>query len=367
MKKILVNGYFGINFGDDLFFKILFERYPEVKFIFYNNSYLQNLHGRYRDIYSKYNNVEIKKYNNLRKVFEKLGNTRIIDNIQYKKYDATVFIGGSIFMETNCWKYSYIEKSNIINYFQSSKKPIYIIGSNFGPVKTENFKMKYYELFNKCTDICFRDKYSFELFRDNKNIRLAPDIVFQLKGKGVEKIKNSVGISMINLKHKSDLEQYEDVYNQKFKEIVEQLIDLEKKITFFSFCDAEGDMEAIEKLIKTIDKKYINDIKIEQYTGSINEFLEKFERMESIIGTRFHACILSQVFNQGLYPIIYSDKTYNVLKDIKLDKHYKYVKDIQTLDVNEIIEFMSNNKVKNSRIFVEAEKQFEGLDKYINE
>ena len=30
MKKVLVNGYFGRNFGDDLFFKILFERYKKI-------------------------------------------------------------------------------------------------------------------------------------------------------------------------------------------------------------------------------------------------------------------------------------------------------------------------------------------------
>ena len=87
--------------------------------------------------------------------------------------------------------------------------------------------------------------------------------------------------------------------------------------------------------------------------------------MENIIGTRFHACILSQVFNQGLYPIIYSDKTYNVLKDIKLDKHYKYIKDINMLDVDELITILPANKINNVNLFKEAEEQFKGLDNYV--
>ena len=33
MKKILVNAYTSLNFGDDLFLKILFDRYPNVKWI----------------------------------------------------------------------------------------------------------------------------------------------------------------------------------------------------------------------------------------------------------------------------------------------------------------------------------------------
>ena len=65
MKNILVNGYFGVNFGDDLFFKILFERYPKIKFSFYNNSYLQNLNEN-PDVHYEHKiawNTIIKNYN----------------------------------------------------------------------------------------------------------------------------------------------------------------------------------------------------------------------------------------------------------------------------------------------------------------
>lgn len=365
MKNILVNGYFGVNFGDDLFFKILFERYPKVKFSFYSNSYLQNLNEKYKNIYFNYDNVEVKKYNKIRRVFEKLGNTTVMDKIQYSKYDGTVFIGGSIFMERPYWENSYTEKKNVINYFYKEKKPVFIIGSNFGPVKTDKFKRKYSELFDKCTDICFRDKYSYDLFSNKTNIRLAPDIVFQLKCKNIEKVKGTVGISVINVEHKADLNKYVDDYNSKIKEIVEKLIITGKKITFFSFCKAEGDEEAIDKIVQLIDEKYKSSISIEKYSGDIDGFLEKFESMENIIGTRFHACILSQVFNQGLYPIIYSDKTYNVLKDIKLNKHYKYIKDINMLDVDELIKVISANKINNVNLFKKAKEQFKGLDNYV--
>ena len=72
--------------------------------------------------------------------------------------------------------------------------------------------------------------------------------------------------------------------------------------------------EVAEAVISAITENF----EVVNYEGNIDEFLEKFESMENIIGTRFHSVILSQVFNQGLYPFIYSDKTLNVLRDIGL-------------------------------------------------
>ena len=33
MKKILLNAYINLNFGDDLFLKILFDTYPDVTWV----------------------------------------------------------------------------------------------------------------------------------------------------------------------------------------------------------------------------------------------------------------------------------------------------------------------------------------------
>lgn len=366
MEKILVNGYFGVNFGDDLFFKILFERYSNTKFYFYNNSYLQHLNDKYKCIYKEYNNVRVKKYNKLRRLFEKVNNTAIVNFIQYAQYDAAVFIGGSIFMETNIWENSYKEKLSTITYFFNMKKPIYVVGSNFGPFNTEKFKQNYIELFKKCKDVCFRDNYSFELFKEMGNVRVAPDIVFQLKPKNIEKNRNTLGISLIDLSERDDLLKYEEVYINKIVDIIEEAVSKGIKITLFSFCEAQGDMTIIQKVIKNVDVKSKSYIEIENYNGNIDGFLNKFESMENIIGTRFHACILSQVFGQGLYPIIYSDKTYNVLKDIGLNKEYTYIKDLDKLDPKHVLDVISKNKISDKKIFKEAEMQFKGLDSYVN-
>lgn len=355
MKKILLNAYVDLNFGDDLFLKILFNRYPNVKW------FLPKGGDKYKEIFKEYDNVVIES-GILFKIRRKLG--LVEKNRFFKRYDAGVYIGGSIFMQLPQWKEQLMERKEVISSFHSKGKPYFIIGSNFGPFRESEFLEEYTALFKQCKDICFRDRYSKNLFL-NSNIRIAPDIVFQLKPKGIKKIENSIGISLIEVEDREELKFYRNIYISKVREIISKGFLENKNFTFFSFCENQGDLKIINEVIEPLDAKIKNKVKIVNYDGQIDDFLEKFETMETIIGSRFHACILSQVFNQGLYPLIYSDKTYNVLKDINLDRYYCYIQNIKTLDVSELLKIIENNKIKDRTIFQEAEKQFRELDKYV--
>ena len=197
-----------------------------------------------------------------------------IKNSLFDKYDAGVFVGGSIFMEIDEWQKQLKDRKEIISSFSQNNKSYFILGSNFGPYKEEQFINEYKEIFLHCNDICFRDKCSYDMFKDLDNVRLAPDIVFQLKPKNIKKIKNSVGISLINLNDRDDdsLEKYNYIHNKKIKELVEYFIQSGKKITFFSFCEKQGDLIAINNILKTIDKKLIHHINIITYCGEIDKF-----------------------------------------------------------------------------------------------
>lgn len=352
MRTILVEGYFAKNFGDDLFFKVLFERYVDIKWVINTNN------KDYTKIFSAYKNVEIK--NKLyHKVLRKINKSELF----YKKIDAVVFIGGSIFMEDEKWDQIYNYRKSIFKSFD--KKPIYFIGCNFGPFSSEEFFEKNKSLFEKSVDVCFRDHYSGDIFKLLPNTRVAPDIVFGLKTNKVEKLKSSLGISLIDLNGRKDLQQFQKIYVSKMSEIIKEAIDRKIKVTLFSFCEDEGDMKIISKILDSIDTKYRDNIDIVNYDGDMDNFLNRFKTMENIIGTRFHACILSQVFGQGLYPIIYSKKTYNVLEDINLIDNYAYIKDCKQIKPKHVLDIISQNKINNPKIFSDAEKQFEVLDKYI--
>ncbi|ASN05987.1 hypothetical protein [Virgibacillus necropolis] len=129
-KKILVNAYFSQNLGDDLFLKVLFDRYPNVDW------YLLTSNTKYNGIFKKYKNVSILKsmsvnFFGIRKIdaFHKINKLLL----KYKKYDALLNIGGSIFMEGIGWEEALIKRRVLPDEFNRLKKKSFIIGANFGP------------------------------------------------------------------------------------------------------------------------------------------------------------------------------------------------------------------------------------------
>ena len=245
-------------------------------------------------------------------------------------------------------------------------KPKYIIGANFGPFKTSQFYDNYKKYLANYTDVCFRDQYSLDMFQELSNVRIAADVIFGLRYEGKKKIKKSIGISLIELENRENLKGYADNYYSKMVQVIEEYIEKQYSITLFSFCEFQGDLNAIKKVVSKIKEQYRNKINIINYDGNIQKFLDEFSSMEIIIGTRFHACVLSQKFNQGLYPIIYDQKTMNLIKDINLDSFYCDIKEIKDFDVKKLVDVIDMNKIDNiNDLQINAEKQFYELDKFL--
>lgn len=360
-KKVLVNAYFAINLGDDLFLKVLFDRYPNVQW------YLLTESQEYNNMFKEYRNVKTLKMLNL-KVWNRSYNLfyKINKLLKYKKYDAFVNIGGSIFMEFPGWKRGLKSRAYLPNKFKETGKKTFILGANFGPYENDEFVDKHKVFFSKFDDICFRDSYSFSLFKDFSQVRAAPDIVFNLKVIEHLKKQKSVGFSIINLKNREGLKKYYSQYNEKIIEFIERYIELGSKIKLFSFCSKEGDLEIAHYIKNQIKSSYRTDIEIINYEGKIENFLGQFQSCETIIGTRFHSIILGLLFNQSVFPIIYSDKTLNVLQDLKMDENYSLIKGMNKLDINYVIEHIKNNKLQDKGVFARAERQFQKLDLLLN-
>ena len=69
-------------------------------------------------------------------------------------------LGGSLFAEN---KGMIAEKMQFRNleYATNKAKKSFVIGSNFGPYKTEQFKTNYTKLFKNMEDVSFRDQKSY--------------------------------------------------------------------------------------------------------------------------------------------------------------------------------------------------------------
>lgn len=356
--KILIEAYLQINLGDDLFIKILLDRYPKYNFLVYNRKYYT------KNIFSNAKNLKnISKNKLMNSIFKRL---KISKNISYdkclKKVDSIVNIGGSIFMEPDKEKdlYDNMEKRKKILQL---KKKYFVLGANFGPYKTEKYKENYKEFFKNCEDVCFREKYSFELFKELKNIRYTSDIVFSLN---IEPIKSEeyILISVIKPSVRKKLENYDEIYYEQVKTFIIECINRGKKVKLMSFCKYEGDEEAINDILKKVSSR--SEISVYNYRGNIEEALDIINKAKVVIASRFHAMILGFISKKIVYPIVYSDKFINVLNDMEFKGKYCDYSSLNLLTFNEVMKNKSLDEDILIKLKKKAEKQFEKLDEYLS-
>lgn len=327
MKKIFLISYARKNLGDDLFIKMLMERYPMHDF------YMKIKKPEYLQYFSKYKNFHI---------VPGVDSAEELYNSDVNDYDAYVYIGGSIFMEG---KKGYNLSEDALNFIERCKensKPFCYVSCNYGPYETEEYFNLSKKVFKTCTDICFRDRYSYELFQDIENARYAPDFVFTYPVIDEEKIKDSVGITVIDLNIREDLKDKESEYVQMLTQSIKDYIKEGKTVYLYSFCKREGDENTIAKILDQVnDDKLI----IVKYDGNIEEFLKIYTKMEYMICIRFHAMILSALTGQKMYIMSYSEKIDHVNNDLEFN--------IPTVHINEI----SSDTKLNLEEFISIERE----------
>lgn len=363
MKRVRIFAYTKVNLGDDLFIKILCERYNSSIFIIYAPKI-------YKKIFENINNLKVipsdKIFNRAWGfICRKINRINDLDRKLSMDVDAIVQIGGSLFIQNNSWrnKFNLITKPKVIE-----GKEVFLLGANFGPYIDNEYYELHKELFRKYSDICFRDKYSFNKFKDLPNVRMADDIIFGIKEKyeNGEKKNNNALISVIKPSLKS-VDGYDDIYYKKMKEILERLIDDGMNVTLMSFCKGEGDEEAIQKIISIVDKKYKCKVSTYNYRGNLDEALKIIDNSKLLVSSRFHGMILGFLYNKHVLPVIYSDKMLNVIKDLKFRGDYTDIKNIEDFKVESIDFFSNKNKLDIEKAKKNSNNHFLKLDIFLND
>lgn len=348
MKKVFIMAYLRKNFGDDLFVHMLLKKYKNLEF------YIKYDNHDYLDYLNKHKNLHI--------LYGKDTDEELY-NSDVNEYDAYVYIGGSIFMEGGS-SYNLSEKFyDFVKRCKENNKPFCYISCNYGPYQTQEYFNLSRKNFAECTDICFRDLYSYNLFSDIETVRYAPDFAFSYNTPLVSKQNNSVGISVIDLGIRNDLKNKENTYINFLCKNIKNYILSEKDVYLFSFCEYEGDERAIEKISNNFPNE--QKLHIVKYSGDIDEFLNIYNKMEYMICARFHAMILSTTARQKIHVMTYSKKIDRVIDDLNLN--------LPTLHLNELDEnyelklenFISVNDETIQIITNKAKLQDEAIRKYI--
>ncbi len=324
--KILIKAYSGMNFGDDLFIAALCKRYKQHQFIL-------SAEEKYIEIFKHIANltIDVCSYVDIKENDLKLA----------KNVDIVVYIGGSIFIEHN--KDS-LNKTKYLKELIDINNNFYVVGANFGPFKSNDYySYVKNETIKNIKGICFRDSYSYNLFKDCDNVIYAPDVIFGLDiNSSVEKEK-SIGISVIHHLDRESILPFYDKYIEKLKEIIYHFVDMDYKVKLLGFCSKEKDNIAIEQLLRDVDPLYMKNISVCNYDGNIAEFLEVLNKQEYIVASRFHSMILGLKLCAKLITICYSDKTTNAIKDMNINMPYYKLGDTDKLKVCDIVKEKNNN------------------------
>lgn len=340
--KIFVNAFLENNLGDDLFVDILLNRYPQHTFYTISKDFKPR------------KNLKVLSNNFLIKVIRKLSLKPILAN----RCDMSVVIGGSMYMEET--------PQDTNKNFSLGKNPYCILGVNFGPYKTDQYYQNVHNFFSKAQDVCFREKYSYNLFKELPNVRCAPDIVFSMDTSKIPITnKKRVIFSIISCKRKIS-EKYEEQYQNTIIEMTRFFIEKEYEICYMSFCKDEGDEGAIEGILNKCDENIKNKITTYYYRGNIEEALEQLANSQIIVGSRFHANILGMVFGKTIIPMAYSDKTKNVLEDLNFKGKIIDIKNLEQFNIKkDLTDETLNYKIDISNAKKKAEEHFEKLDELL--
>ena len=172
------------------------------------------------------------------------------------------------------------------------------------------------------------------MFKDIDTVRYAPDYAFTYEVDNSSKIKDSVGISVIDLSIREELKDKQDSYIAMLTKNIDNYINQGKKVYLYSFCSPEGDERTMDILLDRF--KSSPNITGIRFNGNLDEFLGTYTKMEYMICARFHAIILSSISKQKLYVMSYSKKIDNVITDLEMNVpivHFNEITDSMNIDL----------------------------------
>ena len=365
MKKIALRIYLAKNLGDDIFLKIVSERYPNV--IFHTCPTLRYKNNNFRNNIQFYDSsIDIIR----NKVLHKLKIYHFDTDSKIKKMtDATVIIGGSIFHEPPTWIYT----RKRLEMYNNLNKKYYILSCNFGPYMHESFFQKHKNIINEATDVCFRDKKSYDLFNNCNNARMEYDVAFSLKRKinnknnKNNKYDNAIVFSIIDLSWRKTLKHKTEEYEELILNMIKRYAKTDKVI-LMGFSSHEGDNNAINRIYGNLSPEEKKRTSIYLYDGDIDEALNILEQSKGIIATRYHANVLGILYGKKILPIIYDIKTSNLLEDVHYAGKIININDITKENIKQLSNIKCNNNISQEivdNIIKSSNKQFLKLDELL--
>ncbi|TYS69705.1 polysaccharide pyruvyl transferase family protein [Sutcliffiella horikoshii] len=354
-NKAFISAYVAGNLGDDLFIDVLCRRYPNVQFFILGSN-------KYKSYFSEIENLSYIGFNHyVSKIINRIEVFYFIMHFIISRFiKLNILVTGSIFEERGDYRKNMRKKKYNTSFF----KDVYYLSCSMGEYKNESFINECKTVFSNVRDVCFRDSYSYDLFKDMSNIRVESDLIFQLQY-DMKQPENYIVISVIDLESRDRLSSFEKEYLDKLRDIIIGLINDGKRIVLMGFCENERDHVGIEKLIKLLPEKYKSSTSVYMH-DSIKGSLETLAKSSGVIATRFHSFVLAYVMNKPMYNIIYSSKTKNAINDLGNNIPNININQIDDLSISDVISALqSQPEYANNKLIPSSKNQFMFLNKVL--
>lgn len=364
MKKFIkLFAYLENNFGDDLMVDILLKKYPEYNFVYFDRWSGSGNFLKYENFY------------NSDKIYQKYGRLNHFINLitfyqrkdcffrwLFRKIDkacfCSVYIGGSIYMQDM----GESPQKRIKHEYKKLDRPLFVIGANFGPYITNDFRDGFYKYFQKCAGVSFRDYRSYLEFKNIEQVQYAPDVVFNLP-KGITRKTGTVIISVINTDKKKSLKGYAENYYSFVASICKEFIAKGKIPVLVAFCEPEGDYVAVQNVIERLDNEKREVVQCVYYQNNMEQIIELFRNADFVLATRFHAMILALRFSKPFFAISYDPKIDNVLNDINCS-NYCTMEQLDEISSKDLVNCLDKS-IDIEDYEKEAINQFRQLDEFL--
>lgn len=355
------------NIGDDLFIYSVCNRYKDKIFYIDKNAQYGDLakinNLRFSRLLKLWNRISISEPQNITKKMIKKVVLSILEVFIGKK-NTVIYIVGNAFKNN---RYKGPEQINWLKDRKRISEKFYLLSTNFGPYNDYRWKQDCQSEFRDMTDVCFRDKYSFELFKDDLTIRYSPDAVLSLKPEYINNnMNNTVIISLIDCQMCSRgtlINNISEDYENKLFEISKFYIKKGLNVVLLTSNNAQ-DYPAASRI-----KNKINDNKVTifEYKGNFKEVFKLYSKSNYVISTRLHTMILSWIYNIPVLPIVYDIKIQNLLESYNFKNPYIDIFKIKDFDVSKLDSIFENYQFDNcEKIKEKSVEQFLKLDENLN-
>ena len=225
-------------------------------------------------------------------------------------------------------------------------------------------------MFKKYFDVCFRDTYSYNLFKGIKSVRYSPDLLLSVKLPNIAQISGKIFVSVINpYLADCDCNNAEaENYISLMAKTVTLMLRQGHNVCLSGLCILMEDFATVNKIISQIPDNLKTNLKTINYMGDGNfqPVLSQIAQSEYCLAGRLHAMLFGFIGDKKTLPISYNIKFDRILNDIGFNKRILHIKQLENISPEDLLNKLLSQKPANIKSLCKiADRQFAALDKYI--